>query len=80
MEVISKMAEFTNVKTFLATKGVRYRGSPIEAHLIVGTPGTILDVSMAPAFCNLLLNGREYLTDCEIEGRARSKQNQSLCA
>lgn len=45
MDVVAKMAEFTEVKTFLATKGVRYRGSAIEAHLIVGTPGTILDVS-----------------------------------
>jgi len=44
MEVVTKMAEFTQLKTFLATKGAKFKGSQIEGHLIVGTTGTILDI------------------------------------
>jgi ATP-dependent RNA helicase DDX19/DBP5 len=47
MDVVKQMGQYTPVKTFLATKGAQFRGTNIDAHLIVGTPGTVLDVSRA---------------------------------
>ena len=48
------MAQYTPLKTFLAAKGVNFRGvRGIEAHLIVGTPGTILDMTRNRAAVDL---------------------------
>lgn len=45
MSVIQRMGEYTNVEVFHAGKDVIKRGMPkVTAQIVVGTPGTILDV------------------------------------
>lgn len=47
------MGQFTPVKTFLATKGTQFRGTKVDAHILVGTPGTILDMSRSRGVLDL---------------------------
>jgi hypothetical protein len=44
MDVADKMGEFTPVTKFFASKGAVFKGQKIEAQIIVGTPGTVIDV------------------------------------
>lgn len=53
MDVVQQMGQFTPVKTFLATKGTQFRGTKVDAHIIVGTPGTILDMSRSRGVLDL---------------------------
>jgi ATP-dependent RNA helicase DDX19/DBP5 len=56
MDVVDKMGEFTPVTKFFASKGALFKGKTIEAQIIVGTPGTVIDVRsfLTRAFRNLL--------------------------
>ncbi|KAG0138273.1 P-loop containing nucleoside triphosphate hydrolase protein [Tuber indicum] len=42
--VVQTMGQFTNVKTQFAIPNMVQRGQRIDAHIVVGTPGTILDL------------------------------------
>ena len=44
MEVVQKMGQFTKVKTQFAIPQAVPRGQRINAHVVVGTPGTVLDL------------------------------------
>ncbi|CAZ84903.1 unnamed protein product [Tuber melanosporum] len=44
MNVIQTMGQFTNVKTQFAIPNMVQRGQKIDAHIVVGTPGTVLDL------------------------------------
>lgn len=43
-EVIDKLGQFTDIKTFLAVPGSWQRNVKIDKHILVGTPGTIYDM------------------------------------
>jgi len=43
-EVVDKLAQFTDIKTFLAVPQNWKRGVKIQQHILIGTPGTILDM------------------------------------
>ncbi|KAG0130053.1 P-loop containing nucleoside triphosphate hydrolase protein [Tuber indicum] len=42
--VVQTMGQFTNIKTQLAIPNMVRRGQRIDAHIVVGTPGTVLDL------------------------------------
>ncbi|KAG0130059.1 P-loop containing nucleoside triphosphate hydrolase protein, partial [Tuber indicum] len=42
--VVQKMGQFTNIKTQLAIPNMVRRGQRMDAHIVVGTPGTVLDL------------------------------------
>ncbi|KAG0138270.1 P-loop containing nucleoside triphosphate hydrolase protein [Tuber indicum] len=42
--VVQTMGQFTNVKTQFAIPNMVQRGQRIDAHIVVGTPGTVLDL------------------------------------
>ncbi|KAL7269587.1 RNA helicase required for poly(A+) mRNA export [Rhizina undulata] len=44
MEVVQNMGKFTQVKTQFAIPNMVQRGQKIDAHIVVGTPGTVLDL------------------------------------
>lgn len=44
MDVVSTMGQFTSVKTQFAIPAAVPRGEKINAHIVVGTPGTVLDL------------------------------------
>ncbi|RPB00102.1 P-loop containing nucleoside triphosphate hydrolase protein [Choiromyces venosus 120613-1] len=44
MSVVQTMGQFTNVKTQFAIPNMVQRGHKIDAHIVVGTPGTVLDL------------------------------------
>ncbi|KAG0138274.1 P-loop containing nucleoside triphosphate hydrolase protein, partial [Tuber indicum] len=44
MSVTQTMGQFTNVKTQFAIPNMVQRGQKIDAHIVVGTPGTVLDL------------------------------------
>ncbi|KEI37903.1 uncharacterized protein L969DRAFT_52140, partial [Mixia osmundae IAM 14324] len=44
LDVVKSMGQYTNVETFNATKGAVFRGQRISAQIIVGTPGTVIDM------------------------------------
>lgn len=43
-EVVEKMGEFTNITTQLAVPGGWVKGAKIEKHILIGTPGTLVDM------------------------------------
>jgi ATP-dependent RNA helicase DDX19/DBP5 len=43
-EVVDKIGQFTDVKTFLAVPQNWKRGVKIQQHVLIGTPGTLLDM------------------------------------
>ena len=45
LEVISTMSKFTNVTSQLIVPGSLERGQRINAHILVGTPGSVLDLA-----------------------------------
>jgi len=44
MSVVETMGQFTSVKTQFAIQNAISRGQKISAHIVVGTPGTVLDM------------------------------------
>lgn len=44
MEVVQTMGQFTNVKTQFAIPQAVPRGQSIQAQIVVGTPGTVMDL------------------------------------
>jgi ATP-dependent RNA helicase DDX19/DBP5 len=44
MSVVETMGQFTSVKTQFAIQNAIPRGQKISAHIVVGTPGTVLDM------------------------------------
>jgi ATP-dependent RNA helicase DDX19/DBP5 len=44
LEVIEKMSQFTSIRSTQALKDSVPRGSVVEAHVVVGTPGTVMDL------------------------------------
>lgn len=44
MEVVKTMGQFTSVKTQFAIPSAVGRGEKLNAHIVVGTPGTVLDL------------------------------------
>lgn len=44
LEVVRQMGRYTGVKSFFAGKGMSRDRTPIDAQLVVGTPGTIRDL------------------------------------
>jgi len=44
MDVVQTMGQFTTVKTQYAIPNMVQRGQKIDAHIVVGTPGTVLDL------------------------------------
>jgi ATP-dependent RNA helicase DDX19/DBP5 len=59
MDVVDKMGEFTPVTKFFASKGAQFKGKNIDAQVIVGTPGTVIDVR----FSRVLYRGRQREVD-----------------
>lgn len=45
MDVTREMGKFTPVKTALALKDSIQRGERVDAHIVIGTPGTVLDLA-----------------------------------
>jgi ATP-dependent RNA helicase DDX19/DBP5 len=43
-EVVDKIGQFTQIKSHLAVPGSWKRGVKIDAHILIGTPGTIVDM------------------------------------
>ncbi len=43
-EVVDKLGQFTSITTFLAVPGGWTRGVRIEKHILIGTPGTLVDM------------------------------------
>jgi ATP-dependent RNA helicase DDX19/DBP5 len=43
-EVVQKIGQFTPVTTFLAVPQAWKRGVKIDKHILIGTPGTVLDM------------------------------------
>ncbi|ORX39433.1 P-loop containing nucleoside triphosphate hydrolase protein [Kockovaella imperatae] len=43
-EVVNKIGVFTEIKTFLAVPGSWTRGQKIDKHILIGTPGTLVDM------------------------------------
>ncbi|TXT15809.1 hypothetical protein VHUM_00312 [Vanrija humicola] len=43
-EVVDKLGQFTNIKTFLAVPGSWQRNVKIDKQILIGTPGTIYDL------------------------------------
>ncbi|WVQ84813.1 hypothetical protein IAT38_006970 [Cryptococcus sp. DSM 104549] len=43
-EVIDKIGQFTEIKTFLAVPGSWSRNAKIDKHILIGTPGTLVDM------------------------------------
>ncbi|WWD19833.1 ATP-dependent RNA helicase DBP5 [Kwoniella shandongensis] len=43
-EVIDKIGQFTDIKTFLAVPGSWSRNVRIDKHILIGTPGTLVDM------------------------------------
>ncbi|WVW86376.1 hypothetical protein I302_108422 [Kwoniella bestiolae CBS 10118] len=43
-EVVDKIGQFTEIKTHLAVPGSWTRGKRIEKHILIGTPGTLVDM------------------------------------
>lgn len=43
-EVIDKLGQFTNIKTRLCVPGSWKRGVRLTEHILIGTPGTIVDM------------------------------------
>lgn len=43
-EVVDKLGQFTPIKSFLAVPGSWRRGVKIDKHILIGTPGTIVDM------------------------------------
>ncbi|CAZ80807.1 unnamed protein product [Tuber melanosporum] len=44
LSVVQTMGQFTNIKTQLAIPNMVPRGQRIDAHIVVGTPGPVLDL------------------------------------
>lgn len=44
MSVVQTMGQFTSIKTQFAIPNMVQRGQRIDAHIVVGTPGTVLDL------------------------------------
>ncbi len=44
MDNVTEMGKFTDVTTLLAVKDAVSRDDKINAHIIVGTPGTVFDL------------------------------------
>lgn len=44
MDVVQAMSKFTNITTKLVVKDSLQRNEPVQAQIIVGTPGTVADV------------------------------------
>lgn len=44
LDVINRMGQFTPMKTFLAVKESWNRDTRVDAQIIVGTPGTVMDM------------------------------------
>ncbi|KAK4686021.1 ATP-dependent RNA helicase DDX19/DBP5, partial [Tremellales sp. Uapishka_1] len=53
-EVVDKIGQFTSIKTFLAVPNSWTRGVAIQAHILIGTPGSVLD---------MLSRGRSFKPD-----------------
>ena len=43
-EVVDNIGQFTQIKTHLAVPGSWSRNVKIESHILIGTPGTIVDM------------------------------------
>ncbi|WVQ94902.1 hypothetical protein IAU59_001988 [Kwoniella sp. CBS 9459] len=43
-EVVDKIGQFTDIKTFLAVPKSWSRGVRIDKHILIGTPGTVMDM------------------------------------
>jgi len=43
LAVIESMGKYTNVKTQYAVPQIMEKGQKIDAHIVVGTPGTVFD-------------------------------------
>lgn len=43
-EVVDQIGQFTQVKTHLAVPGSWSRGQKIDKHILIGTPGTVVDM------------------------------------
>ncbi|WWC64804.1 uncharacterized protein I303_107418 [Kwoniella dejecticola CBS 10117] len=43
-EVVDKIGQFTEIKTHLAVPGSWSRGKRIDKHILIGTPGTLVDM------------------------------------
>ncbi|WVQ66693.1 uncharacterized protein L199_004882 [Kwoniella botswanensis] len=43
-EVVDRIGQFTEIKTHLAVPGSWSRGQPIRKHILIGTPGTLVDM------------------------------------
>lgn len=51
LSVVQRMGEYTPVECFFAGRDSVKRGMPkVTAQIIIGTPGTIIDVSMGLFF------------------------------
>jgi ATP-dependent RNA helicase DDX19/DBP5 len=44
VDVVKEMGKFTPVKVFLAVKEQIKKGESVNAHIVVGTPGTVMDL------------------------------------
>ncbi len=44
MDNLSEMGKFTDVTTLLAVKDAVGRSDKIDAHVVIGTPGTVFDM------------------------------------
>lgn len=44
MDVVREMGKFTNVTTAFALKDSVEKGAKVDAHVVVGTPGTVIDL------------------------------------
>lgn len=44
MDVVEAMSKFTDITTQLAVKDSLQRNAPVQAQIIVGTPGTVAEV------------------------------------
>ncbi|BFZ58050.1 RNA helicase required for poly(A+) mRNA export [Savitreella phatthalungensis] len=83
MDVVVEMGKYTQVKTAMALKDTIERGAKIDAHIVVGTPGTVMDIVKRGSLSTkdiqvLVLDEADNMLDKQGLG-SQSLKIKSLC-
>lgn len=83
MDVVTEMGKFTQVTTVMALKDTLERGQKVTAHVVVGTPGTVMDIVKRSALSTkdvrvLVLDEADNMLDRQGLG-SQSLKIKSLC-